>query len=364
MAQIAELTAKSLGVVVTSSYKAQLDTDVMNVKVGGLSLHDGELPVRQLGLGSKRMLTTGLQKQAFQTPHITLFDEVEIGLEPHRIARLVQNLKDDRRGQYVLTTHSPVVLRELAVEDLHIVHCRGGKTEVIAANKPSIAQSIQGKIRSGAEAFLAPKVIVCEGVTEAGFFRGLDNYWVSMTKNSFAYLGIALFDAKGANKIKEVADCLNDLRYEVAILTDSDEPTQFSDDDADYLRGKDIAVTRWEGEVSIEERVFADLTWPGVVAAFKAVRDIHQDDQKLLDQIKTQYGAGFNIDHEAWSEESKLRTAIGKAAKVSDWFKRQSSAQKWAEAISPYLNDEAIRETPLIRQINELRSWIDRARVV
>ena len=57
--------------------------------IGGMALHDGEMPLRQLGLGSKRMLTTGLQKNSLRAPHITLFDEVELGLEPHRVARLV-----------------------------------------------------------------------------------------------------------------------------------------------------------------------------------------------------------------------------------------------------------------------------------
>ncbi|MGL1475053.1 AAA family ATPase, partial [Vibrio parahaemolyticus] len=70
---------------------------------------------------SKRMLTTGLQQHAQQAPHITLFDEIEIGLEPHRIARLLKHLAADAAGQYFLTTHSPVALRELTVHDLHIV---------------------------------------------------------------------------------------------------------------------------------------------------------------------------------------------------------------------------------------------------
>jgi putative ATP-dependent endonuclease of OLD family len=88
VARRAETTARALGVTVTSSYKAHLDTDAINVRIAGLALHDGEMPLRQLGLGSKRMLTTGLQKQALSAPHITLFDEVEIGLEPHRILPL------------------------------------------------------------------------------------------------------------------------------------------------------------------------------------------------------------------------------------------------------------------------------------
>src|SRR3990167_4826376 len=179
VAGTAETTARALGVNVAASYKAHLDTDAINVRMAGLTLHDGDMPLRQLGLGSKRMLTTGLQKQALRSPHITLFDEVEVGLEPHRIARLLQHLKDDNTGQYFLTTHSPVVLRELTVDDLHIVHCHGGRIDVVAANKPAIADSIQGKIRSGAEAFLAPKVVVCEGATEVGVLRGLDDHWVT-----------------------------------------------------------------------------------------------------------------------------------------------------------------------------------------
>lgn len=361
VARKAEATARSLGVVVASSYKAHLDADAVNVRIGGLSLHDGEMPLRQLGLGSKRMLTTGLQKQALRTPHITLFDEVEIGLEPHRIARLVYHLKEDTTGQYFLTTHSPVVLRELTVDDLHIVHSSGGQTDVIAANKPAIADSIQGKIRLGAEAFLAPKIVVCEGPTEVGFLRGLDSYWITKRKSSFAYQGVALFDAGGASKIREIADGVRQLCYDVAVLADSDEPDQFSEDDAEYLCGQGVTVAMWQGGVSIEERVFADLPWPGVIAGFNAARSIHGDDGRRLDQIQTHYGEGFNRDYAAWAETSQLRSALGKAAKASDWFKRQSWAQEWCAAISGFLDDDAIQNTDLVRQLNELRGWIDRA---
>jgi len=361
VARIAEATARSLGVNVASSYKAHLDSDAVSVHIGGLALHDGEMPLRQLGLGSKRMLITGLQKQALRAPHITLFDEVEIGLEPHRIARLVEHLKADTTGQYVVTTHSPVVLRELTVDDLHILHCRSGRTEIIAANKPAIADSIQGKIRSGAEAFLAPKIIVCEGATEAGFLRGLDDHWSSKAMNSFAYQGVAQFDADGASKIKEVADGLRQLSYDVAVLADSDEPAQFSDEDADYLRGNGVAVTIWDGAMSVEERVFADIPWPGAMASFEAACTLHGDRERLLDQTRTQYGSGFERNPAAWVDDPRLRTALGKAAKTSKWFKRQDRAQEWVNAIRGYLDDPAIRSSDLVLKLNALREWIDRA---
>ena len=105
VARTAEATAHTLGVNVAAPYRAHLDSDAINVRIAGLALHEGDMPLRRLGLGSKHMLTTGLQKQALRAPHITLSDEVEVGLEPHRIARLLQHLKKDDTGQYFLTTH-------------------------------------------------------------------------------------------------------------------------------------------------------------------------------------------------------------------------------------------------------------------
>lgn len=360
IAGAAETTAHALGVNVVESYKAHLDTDAINVRMAGLALHDGDMPLRQLGVGSKRMLTIGLQKQALRSPHVTLFDEVEVGLEPHRIARLLQHLKDDEVGQYFLTTHSPVVLRELTVDDLYIVHCDAGHIEVVAANKPSIADSIQGKVRSGAEAFLAPKIVVCEGATEVGFLRGLDDHWItSEDKESFAYRGVALFDANGASNIMEIAESLKILGYDVAVLADSDASDKFSDADAQALRDVGIRVIKWDDELSIEERVLADLPWGGVLASFGAARSIWSDDTRLLDQVQTQFGQGFERTFEAWVDTPALRTALGKAAKASDWFKRQSWSREWAAAISDHLTDNAIRQSDLVRQLTSLRNWID-----
>jgi hypothetical protein len=359
VARIAEATAKNLGVKVASSYRAQLDSEAINIKVGGLALHDGDMPLRQLGLGSKRMLTTGLQKSNHSTTHITLFDEVEIGLEPHRVARLVHHLKDDTTGQYFLTTHSPVVLRELTVDDLHIVHSRNGQTEIVRANKPGISDFIQGKIRLGAEAFLAPKITVCEGATEAGFLRGLDNYWVSQGKNSFAYQGVALFDANGGRKVKGIAESLRELSYDVSVLADSDAPDQFSEADADYLRVKGVAVIVWDGALSIEGRVFADLPWAGVMDAFELACAICGSRDQALSQIETHFGSGFQRNYSEWTDLPQLRAALGNAAKASGWFKRQSRAQEWATAISSYLDNAAIRNTDLVRKLAAMRGWID-----
>jgi hypothetical protein len=53
--------------------------------------------------------------------------------------------------------------------------------------------------------------------------------------------------------------------------------------------------------------------------------------------------------------------ALGKAAKASDWFKRQSWGEQLAGAISTYLGDTAIQSTDLLRKLDAVRAWIDRA---
>ena len=358
IARRAETTARSLGVNVATAYKAHLDADAISVRLGGLALHDGEMPLRRLGVGSKRILTTGLQKQNLLAPHITLFDEIELGLEPHRIARLVEHLKTDTTGQYFLTTHSPVVLRELTVDHLHIVHCRAGRTQIVAANPPAIAERVQGKIRAGAEAFLAPKIVACEGATEAGFLRGLDDYWIDRGKSSFAYQGIAVFDVGGASKVRPVADSLNQLSYAVAVLADSDNPEQFSKADAQALAAAGVAVTLWDGGVSMEERAFADLPWEGVIASFEAAC-VHSDRNQLIDQVQSRYGAKILRDPAQWQDTAAMRAALGKAAKGSGWYKRQDRGREWVAAIAQHLDDPSIENADLMRKLAGIRTWID-----
>ena len=82
-------------------------------------------------------------------------------------------------------------------------------------------------------------------------------------------------------------------------------------------------------------------------------------ENRLLDQVQTQFGEGFDRNVAGWVETPQLRTALGKAAKASEWFKRQSWGREWAAAISGHLGDNAISESDLVRQLASLRGWID-----
>lgn len=350
--------AKLLGVPVSDAYKAHLDLASINLKVGGLSLHDGEIPLRQLGLGSRRMLLCGIQTMGLEDGHITLFDEVEFGLEPHRISRLIKHVREDKRGQYFLTTHSPTVLRELTVKELYVVHSKNGVMQIISATKDGLEElEVQGKIRSSTEAFLAKKVVVCEGATEVGFLRGLDDHQVGKGNDPLSYHGVALLDAKGASKIKNLAKAFKSLGYDVSVLADADAEDQFSTADAAELTKLGVPVNMWSDKYSLEERAFQDLPWECVVVSLK----LAQDDLcfPVHDQVRSRVQEQLDQDIEKWPESANLRTAIGSAAKKAGWFKDTTRGDQWFKAASPAFDSPAFLKKDLALKLEALWTWVE-----
>lgn len=350
--------AKLLGVPVSDSYKAHLDLASINLKVGGLALHDGEIPLRQLGLGSRRMLLCGIQKMGLEDGHITLFDEVEFGLEPHRITRLIKHVREDRRGQYFLTTHSPTVLRELTVRELYVVHSEGGVVQITPASKEGLELlEVQGKIRSSTEAFLAKKVVVCEGATEVGFVRGFDDQQVSKGKDPLSYHGVALLDARGASKIKDLAKAFKSLGYNVSVLADADAEDQFSTADAVELTKLGVPVHVWSDKYSLEERAFQDLPWGSVLGSLKLAQN--ELGYPVYDQVRSRVQEALDPDLEKWPESARLRTAIGSVAKKAGWFKDTTRGDQWFKVVSPAFNDAAFLKKNLAVELEALWTWAE-----
>jgi hypothetical protein len=350
--------AKLLGVPVKEAYKAHLDLASINLKAGGLTLHDGDMPLRQLGLGSRRMLLCGIQRMGLEEGHITLFDEVEFGLEPHRITRLIKHVREDKRGQYFLTTHSPIVLRELTVKELYVVHNNGGVVQIISAAKESLAQhEVQGKIRSSAEAFLAKKVVVCEGPTEVGFLRGFDDYQVEEMKDPFSFHGVALVNAGGGSKVKALAKAFKSLGYEASVLADADADDQFSPDDVSELVSVGIPTYVWSDKLSLEERAIRDLPWPNVLSSVRLAQD--ELGFSAHAQVRSRFPEDLDQDIDIWQDSPGLRTAIGITAKKSGWFKDTTRGDLWFKAISPAFRNPDFTKTNLAGELGKLWVWAE-----
>ena len=158
---IVAATAKELGIHIGENIKAMLDAHSVSFSGGTISLHDEDgVPLRGLGIGSTRLLIAGLQRKAAAQSTIILIDELEHGLEPHRIIRLLGSLGAKEVPpplQVFMTTHSPAALRELSGSQLFVTRGSAEKHDVQVIGT---TDGIQSTIRLYPDAFLAPNVIV------------------------------------------------------------------------------------------------------------------------------------------------------------------------------------------------------------
>lgn len=351
------LLAKKLGVNASETFLSHLDLGAINIKAGGVSLHDGDIPLRQLGLGSKRMLSCGIQSETLENQHITLVDEIESGLEPHRISRLIKHFKEDEQGCYLFTTHSPIVLRELNFEELNVVHNREGFISIRNISDKSLFSSkVQGIVRSHADAFLCPKVIVCEGATEVGFVRGMDDYYVSEGNESFSYYGVSYLDASGCSNVKPKAEVMDSLGYQVAAFVDSDAQDKFGYKDKEQLEERNVVVVMWEGEVAIEERLFFDLPWSIVVELLNWAKE--ELGLSVVDNVLSKFGEKIPDNINEWQDNRDYRIAIGKAAKSSGWFKNITFGEKLGKVTTGQFTQNKMTGTDTHIQLEKLRGFI------
>ncbi len=82
------------------------------------------VPFRCMGTGSARLAVAALQSAESALRHFLLIDEIEYGLEPHRISLLVSHLRKRVKsgGQVFITTHSTSVLREVRFGEVFVCH--------------------------------------------------------------------------------------------------------------------------------------------------------------------------------------------------------------------------------------------------
>jgi putative ATP-dependent endonuclease of OLD family len=365
----AEELSKQFGVPVRDKYAAELDVHGVNLTAGGLSLHDGKLPLRRLGTGSSRLIVSALQDEAGGA-HVALIDELEHGLEPYRIARLLRHLASPRtdeaksqQPQIFLTTHSPVVIRELKAGDIWAVRSVAGLTEVRSVSLAAkTLTDAQRHLRHEPDAFLARKVVVCEGRTELGLVRGLDQYWTEKEKlDSFAVRGSVAVDGHGSSA-PALADHLCELGYRVFLLLDTDE--KVDSEILKKLKERGVVVSEWPDDCSTEQRVFLDVPWPVLLKLVALAADCVTADSVRAHLNRACDADGLpqqeKLDFPPTLDTVAFRRALGKAAKTSEkkaWFKDINRGELLAEILGPALKQTSGR--PLGMGLTALREWID-----
>lgn len=353
----AQELGKSVGVAPRKEFGPGLDVRRASVGPAGMSLHDGNIPLRRAGLGTRRLLAVALQREAVKQGGITLVDELENGLEPHRLRSLIEVLKPaatnggDSSGQVLVTTHSPIAVVTLDAEALKIVRTHEGRTTIV-----DLDPELQDLVRAAPEALLARRILVCEGKTEVGLCMELDRWWARAEEyEPFAFQGVVPVLGDGASAAKRAVS-LADLGYDVAFLGDSDAPIT---PDAEAMRAKGIAVHLWDDNCCIEQRLAKDLPWPGVVEMI-ALAIQERGEQSVLDTIRARLGAHplpTGVPG-AWPESEPLRAAIGAAANSAKWFKNISLGKALGRIACPHL--ATVPASDLGQKLAAIRAWVAR----
>lgn len=347
--------AGKVGVTGAEEAEALLDAHGVSFGAGSIALHDGDgIPLRNLGLGSSRLLVAGLQALAGNTSPITLVDELEHGLEPFRIIRLLHQLgaKDAVPPRQVfVTTHSPVVVRELSAQQLWRAR-RDPDAHDLSLLKLGRNPADQGTLRTCADAFLAPSVLVCEGATEVGLIRGLDLYWTDRGERPMGSCGVAIADGTGSNMLQRALSFAQ-AGYRTALWHDSDKEL-----DADELRALDEAgVARffWDEPNTIEMQIFASIDDDAIRPLVELAREWNGE-ESVNGQIHARKADLDLAFDDPLGYDAAERGALGAAATKGKWYKTVSHAETLGrDVLGPHLAGSGTR---LVQTLDELRAWI------
>lgn len=271
---IANRAARTTGLDQHGDIDAALDAHAVALSSGALSLHDGRgVPLRNLGLSSSRLLIAALQRQAGQNAAIALIDEVEHGLEPHRIKRLLDILGAKDKSpttQQFITTHSPSTIRELSDEQLFPVRSTGSSLHLVSTKN----RGAQGTLRVFPEAFLGHRILLCEEATEIGLMRGLDRHFVERDDEpAFSSEGAVLVDAGGASGLYRPALVFQKLGYDVAVLRNDDADEQIDKTKEAAFEEAGGCVFHWPNHHSLEIELFSRMSEQAVVQLFQYVEE-------------------------------------------------------------------------------------------
>lgn len=309
-----------------------------SISGNSIALHNGNIPYRRSGKGSKRLLSIAIQKQLTQTGGIVLIDELEQGLEPDRIINITRYLKSGLSGQIFVTTHSSYTLVEASYNNLFLMRER-------ASNLISFTENLQGILRTKPWAFFAKKIICCEGKTEQGFVRGIDTYLRNCGLGALSSFGVIPIDCKGGDNFIKDAKTFKKLGYDVFVVMDNDV--------ADIrnlltrLDECDIPYVKYEDGCYLEKQIIKDVSWECI--------------KKLIDCNLIRFTADVKrkLDTSTFdlSNQNDFRENFIKLAKEKSLYKDIPGGEFLAEQVLPELatlDDNVV----LKKNVNTLLGWI------
>ncbi|WP_292945541.1 AAA family ATPase [Olleya sp. UBA1516] len=344
-------SSKKFGINI-SNVSTSLDLKSITLSDSRFSLHDNNVPFRLKGKGSKRLISIAIQAELAKSGGIVLIDEIEQGLEPDRAQHLAKTLKLNNAGQIFITTHSRDVLVELSAENLFIVKKNEKKLR-------KLDTSLQGTIRRNPEAFFADKVIICEGATEVGFCRALNNSSLSKDEDNIALKGVRLVDGGGSTFVS-YSEAFVNCGYKVCVFCDSDvDSINIRKED---LKSIGVEIIDCEDKLALEKQLFKDLPWNAICKMVAYAIEL-KSKESIQDSVKSNFINFYDENEYTWIDKDcvEIRNVLGAVSvkEKKEWFKRMDHGEVIGDIFFEYI--EEISETHIGKQINKLSNWIDNA---
>jgi hypothetical protein len=366
----AEKRAKAIGAQVSDKYVPGLELARGGFSSGSIALHDGVVPLRLAGTGTRRLATLAVQQAAIDEGAILLVDEIEQGLEPHRVIGAILHLRSSQdeakkagraTGQILMTTHSEVALSELEPSALFV--CRPEAKKRLHILYPGDDASLKRVLKKSPRALFAKKVLVCEGDTELGLMLGLRELFPLRHDGvSIEQLGVSIVDG-GGSEAPLVASAIGALGFRTALFRDSDVkvPTK----QQALLDKANVKTITYHIDIAIETALFQAMADDEGIDHLLEVAKGHKGDSTVLDQIHKAIPEApppsLATRFEKWGlvtglERDELISRLATIALENSWFKNKFVAR----ALAPHVDAMVHRKplSPLAPVLARNEHWI------
>lgn len=365
----AETRAKNLGAYVEATYAPGLELVRGGFSAGSIALHDGEVPLRLAGLGTRRLATLAIQQAAIAEGAIVLVDEIEHGLEPHRIVNSIAQLKAGHvashmagkaQGQILMTTHSDVALGEIDQASLFVVR-RNQQSKSVDVLSPDDAAEFWKVIKNTPRALFAKRILVCEGVTEVGLINGMRNAMaISHESIPIEQLGAAIVSGDGTTA-PQLALALANLGYETALYRDSD--CALSKEHLSALPEAGVAVFEYGGAISTETALFLSGSEVSVQQLIDFARQekgpsVNADITRSLGAVTPEVLAHpfCEWDLRCGATDAEMRLALAGVALQMKWFKKLLAGKEIAPIAWAVVEESP--DSVFANTIRDIEAWL------
>jgi hypothetical protein len=343
--------AKNLGVRVSDKLQPGLDFGALKDVANSVSLFDGPVPTRQMGLGSKRLLTITMQLGRQSGHQLLLVDELEAALEPYRVRHLLRSLIDVN-VQVIATTHSPVVLQEAASKEIFQLCLSDSRVIAYPADT-----TLKNLMKNFPSALLSRKVVCCEGNTEWQCFRALREIWMACGDQDIEIEGVTSINAGGQGEVGKVARALLSHKLPTVVFADADRPINLPEETKnDPL----LRVVQQSNGQSFEEALFTSLNDECCDLVLSQMAEFLGSEGNLCSQLLEYFEnltGEVRMSQLVKPRDSSITASrvLARAASDKKWLKQGDRAYHTILALAPHW--AAIAATDFGQRTEELRAW-------